>query len=116
MAIWAIWRSGPAKLPTIGFLGSNTPSTQSPWTTAFVQRLREARPEHLACFRSEDFAHVGAEAPPLRIAAGMQRRCRRAPKRFSLTRRYSALRAKAFLVQTESCASGSILTEYSLLF
>jgi len=29
------------KLPTIGFLGSNTPSTQSQWTAAFVQRLRE---------------------------------------------------------------------------
>jgi hypothetical protein len=85
----AIWRSGPAKLATIGFLGSNTPSTQSPWTTAFVQRLREARPEHLACFRSEDFAHVGAEAPPLRIAAGMQKRCRRALKRSSLTRLFS---------------------------
>jgi putative tryptophan/tyrosine transport system substrate-binding protein len=29
------------KLPTIGFLGSLTPSAQSPWTAAFVQRLRE---------------------------------------------------------------------------
>jgi putative ABC transport system substrate-binding protein len=29
------------RLPTLGFLGSNTPSTQSPWTAAFVQRLRE---------------------------------------------------------------------------
>jgi putative ABC transport system substrate-binding protein len=31
----------PAKLPTIGFLGANTPATQSTWTAAFVQRLRE---------------------------------------------------------------------------
>jgi putative tryptophan/tyrosine transport system substrate-binding protein len=31
----------PARLPTIGFLGSGTPSADSPWTTAFVQRLRE---------------------------------------------------------------------------
>jgi ABC-type uncharacterized transport system substrate-binding protein len=31
----------PAKLPTIGFLGANTPSVQSQWTGAFVQRLRE---------------------------------------------------------------------------
>src|SRR5712692_8076570 len=31
----------PAKLPTIGFLGANTPSVQSQWTAAFVQRLRE---------------------------------------------------------------------------
>jgi len=68
----AIWRSGPAKLPTIGFLGSNTPSTQSPWTTAFVQRLREARPEHLACFRSEDFAHVA----PKRRHCGSPLACR----------------------------------------
>ena len=31
----------PGKLPTIGFLGGNAPSTQSQWTAAFVQRLRE---------------------------------------------------------------------------
>ena len=31
----------PAKLPTIGFLGPLTPSVQSKWTAAFVQRLRE---------------------------------------------------------------------------
>ena len=31
----------PAKLPTIGFLGANTASTQRTWTDAFVQRLRE---------------------------------------------------------------------------
>ena len=30
-----------AKLPTIGFLGTNTASAQSRWTAAFVQRLRE---------------------------------------------------------------------------
>src|SRR5262249_53702686 len=29
-----------AKLPTVGFLGSD-PSAWSPWTAAFVQRLRE---------------------------------------------------------------------------
>jgi putative ABC transport system substrate-binding protein len=31
----------PGKLPTIGFLGANSPSVQSQWTAAFVQRLRE---------------------------------------------------------------------------
>jgi putative ABC transport system substrate-binding protein len=31
----------PAKLPTIGYLGSGTPATQSQWVAAFVQRLRE---------------------------------------------------------------------------
>jgi putative ABC transport system substrate-binding protein len=30
-----------AKLPTIAFVGANTPSTMSQWTAAFVQRLRE---------------------------------------------------------------------------
>jgi putative ABC transport system substrate-binding protein len=31
----------PAKLPIIGLLGANTPSAESRWTAAFVQRLRE---------------------------------------------------------------------------
>src|SRR6516165_7888642 len=30
-----------AKLPTIGFLGSGTPTSQRTWVTAFVERLRE---------------------------------------------------------------------------
>ena len=29
------------KLPTIGFLGTSTPSAYSPWVSAFAQRLRE---------------------------------------------------------------------------
>jgi putative ABC transport system substrate-binding protein len=29
------------KLPTIGFMGTTTPSVWQPWTAAFVQRLRE---------------------------------------------------------------------------
>src|SRR5215471_7536321 len=31
----------PTKLPTIGFLGGGTSSAFTPWTAAFVQRLRE---------------------------------------------------------------------------
>src|SRR5262249_15579706 len=31
----------PAKVPTVGFLGSATPSSWGPWIMAFVQRLRE---------------------------------------------------------------------------
>ena len=31
----------PAKLPTIGFLGTATPSTWGQFVTAFVQRLRD---------------------------------------------------------------------------
>jgi putative ABC transport system substrate-binding protein len=34
-------RSSSAKLPTIGFFGSTTPSSWSNWVSAFVQRLRE---------------------------------------------------------------------------
>jgi ABC-type uncharacterized transport system substrate-binding protein len=31
----------PGKLPTIGFLGTGTSSSQGQWVAAFVQRLRE---------------------------------------------------------------------------
>jgi putative ABC transport system substrate-binding protein len=31
----------PAKLPTVGYIGSATPATQGQWAAAFVQRLRE---------------------------------------------------------------------------
>src|SRR5215216_475642 len=31
----------PAKLPTVGYLGSATPATQGQWAAAFVQRLHE---------------------------------------------------------------------------
>jgi putative ABC transport system substrate-binding protein len=31
----------PGKLPTIGFLGTATPSALAPWTAAFVRRLHE---------------------------------------------------------------------------
>jgi putative ABC transport system substrate-binding protein len=31
----------PLKVPTIGFLGGGTPSAQSEWTAAFVQRMRD---------------------------------------------------------------------------
>src|SRR5262249_7359433 len=31
----------PAKLPIVGYLGTAVPSAWSPWTAAFVQRLRE---------------------------------------------------------------------------
>ena len=34
-------RAQQPKMPTIGFLGGQTPAAQSPWTAAFVQRLRE---------------------------------------------------------------------------
>jgi ABC-type uncharacterized transport system substrate-binding protein len=42
-AAWPLAASAQqaGKLPTIGFLGASTPSAWSPWTAAFVQRLRE---------------------------------------------------------------------------
>jgi putative ABC transport system substrate-binding protein len=42
-AIWplAARAQQPGKLPTIGFLGSATPTSQRTWVTAFVERLRE---------------------------------------------------------------------------
>jgi EF hand domain-containing protein len=42
-AAWplAAWAQQPAKLPTIGYLGSATPATQGHLVAAFVRRLRE---------------------------------------------------------------------------
>jgi putative ABC transport system substrate-binding protein len=42
-AAWplAVRAQQPEKLPTIGYLGSGTPSTDSQWLAAFVKRLRE---------------------------------------------------------------------------
>ena len=60
----------PAKLPTIGFLGATTASAAGPWTTAFVQRLRElgwiegrnvAIEYRWAEGRYERFAEIAAE-------------------------------------------------------
>src|SRR5262245_20490255 len=34
-------RAQQSKLPTIGYLGANTPSAAPHWVAAFVQRLRE---------------------------------------------------------------------------
>jgi putative ABC transport system substrate-binding protein len=63
----------PAKLPTVGFLGT---STRSHWTTAFVQRLRElgwieghtvAIEYRWAEGRSERFAEIAAEFVHLKV-------------------------------------------------
>jgi putative tryptophan/tyrosine transport system substrate-binding protein len=65
-----------AKLPTIGFLGSATPSSWGPWTTSFVQRLRElgwTEGRNIAIEvrwgegRSERFAEIAAEFVRLKV-------------------------------------------------
>jgi len=70
-AAWSLAaRAQPAKLPTIGFLGTTTASAWGPWTAAFVQRLRElgwiegrtiAIAYRWAEGRSERFAEIAAE-------------------------------------------------------
>ncbi len=69
-------RAQQAKLPTIGFLGLNTPSSQSQWTAAFVQRLRElgwtegrtiAIEYRWAEGRSEHYAPFAAEFVRLKV-------------------------------------------------
>jgi putative ABC transport system substrate-binding protein len=65
-------------VPTIGFLGANTPAAQSQWTAAFVQRLRElgwienrtvAIEYRWAEGRSERYAEVAAEFVRLKVDA-----------------------------------------------
>src|SRR5262245_5443612 len=66
----------PARLPTIGFLGSGTISAWSPWTAAFVQRLRElgwiegrnvAIEYRWAEGRPERYAEIAAEFVQLKV-------------------------------------------------
>ena len=77
-AVWplAVRAQQPAKPPTIGFLGPLTPSVQSEWTVAFVQRLREhgwidgrtvAIEYRWAEGRSERFAEIAAEFVRLKV-------------------------------------------------
>ena len=77
-AAWPFAARGqqPEKLPTIGVLGANTASSQSQWTAAFVQRLRErgwiegrtvAIEYRWADGRSERAAEIAAELVRLKV-------------------------------------------------
>jgi putative ABC transport system substrate-binding protein len=66
----------PAKLPTIGILGTSIPSTWGPWIAAFTKRLRElgwiedrtvAIEYRWAEGRSERFAEIAAEFVRLKV-------------------------------------------------
>src|SRR6266700_6364123 len=66
----------PTKLPTIGFLGTTTPSAMSEWVAAFVQRLRElgwiegrtlAIEYRWAEGRSERYTEIAAEFVRLKV-------------------------------------------------
>jgi putative ABC transport system substrate-binding protein len=66
----------PAKLPIIGYLGTAVPSAWSPWTAAFVQRLRElgwiegrtvAIEYRWAEGRSERYIDIAAEFVRLKV-------------------------------------------------
>jgi ABC-type uncharacterized transport system substrate-binding protein len=70
-------RAQQAAMPVIGFLGPLTPSVQSKWTAAFVQRLRElgwiegrtvAIEYRWADGRSECFAEIAAEFVRLKVS------------------------------------------------
>jgi putative ABC transport system substrate-binding protein len=77
-AVWplAARAQQPAKLPTIGLLGSGTAAAQSQWTAAFVQRLHElgwsegrnvAIEYRWAEGRTERFAEIAAEFVRLKV-------------------------------------------------
>jgi putative tryptophan/tyrosine transport system substrate-binding protein len=76
-AAWSLAaRAQPAKLPTIGYLGSGTPATQGQWIPPFVQRLRElgwieghnlAIEYRWAEGRTERFSEVAAEFVRLKV-------------------------------------------------
>src|SRR5882724_5059394 len=76
-AAWPLAASAqPSKVPTIGFLGTATPSTMSSRVAAFVQRLRELGwienrtvviEYRWAEGRSERFAEIVAEFVRLKV-------------------------------------------------
>src|SRR5215510_5727304 len=77
-AVWPLAATAqqPARLPTIGFLGTVTPSAWGQWVAAFVQRLHElgwsegrtvAIEYRWAEGRDERFAEIAAEFVRLKV-------------------------------------------------
>jgi putative ABC transport system substrate-binding protein len=76
-AAWPVMaRAQRRGIPTIGLLGSNTPSTQAQWTEAFVKRLRElgwiegstvAIEVRWADGRNQRYAEIAAEFVKLKV-------------------------------------------------
>jgi len=73
---WPLAAHAQQKLPTVGFVGQNIPSSQSQWTAAFAQRLRElgwiegrnvAIEYRWAEGRDERFAEIAAEFVRLKV-------------------------------------------------
>src|SRR5205823_5757987 len=69
-------RAQQPKLPTIGFLGSGTPSAYSQWVAAYIQRLRElgwiegrniAIEYRWAEGRDERYAEIAADLVRLKV-------------------------------------------------
>jgi putative tryptophan/tyrosine transport system substrate-binding protein len=77
-AVWPVRARAqqPQKVPTIGLLGSSTPTAMSQWVTAFVQRLRElgwiegrtvAIEYRWGEGRTERYAEIAAEFTRLKV-------------------------------------------------
>jgi putative ABC transport system substrate-binding protein len=74
--LWPLAARAQQKLPTVGFLGSTTPTAMSQWVAAFVRRLRElgwiegrnvAIEYRWAHGRGERFAEISAEFVRLKV-------------------------------------------------
>src|SRR4051812_8797107 len=73
---WPLTVSAQQKLPTVGVLGTTSPSSWSPWVVAFAQQLRDLGwAEHRTVTieyrwaegRNERFAEIAAEFVRLKV-------------------------------------------------
>ena len=75
-AAWPLAAKAQQKLPTVGFLGTTSPSSWGPWAVAFAQQLRDLGwAEHRTVTieyrwaegRNERFAEIAAEFVRLKV-------------------------------------------------